>query len=388
MTEVDLLIDEGKSLLAARRFADAWEVLDKASHLDKRDPEIHTLLGIASVYQDYLDDARGYFEKAIELDRDCVEARCGLSYVLMRQDQVAEATEELCDVLKTHPRHLVARRRFSELKSAASVEAWIAGLHPSMFVALPKAVRHWKIPAWFPVSKARRGAIIVILSCLLVLMIMCVQNKWFFLERHTASGPGPGPDAYYPASVPLNTDIGRRFNRALQSSAQPAEIFLSDDEVSSLLTRTQALLKSGEHNEARYLVNKLLASNADRVSLDLAKKLDAFVKPPQPERMHYNPDLADVVEHAALFQGVYVKWLTRVVQRTNRVFLQVSPALGHRSLDRSTRVVVIDPDSSLQQAGAAVEVYGEVLGVDGQDESDRIVFIQGRRMRPLERRSR
>ena len=386
--EAGLLIDEGRSLLAARRFADAWEVLDRASRLDKRNPGIHTLLGIASVYQEYLDDAREYFEKAVELDRDCAEARCGLSYVLMRQDHVAEATEELCDVLKTHPRHAIARRRFAELKAANSIEAWIAGLHPSMFVALPKAARRWKTPAWFPASKARRVAIGVMLACITLLMFMCVHNKWFFLERHAGAGTGLKPDRYYPASIPLNTDIGRRLNRALQSSSQTKEIFLSDDEVSSLLTRAQALLKSGEHNEARYLLNRLLASNADRVSLDVAKKLDAFVKSPQPERMHYNPEIDDVVEHGALFRGVYVKWLTRVVQRTNQVFLQVSPALSHRSSDRSTRVVVIDRSPVLHKPGATVEVYGEVLGVDAQGGDDRIVFIEGKQMRALERRSR
>jgi len=70
------------------------------------------------------------------------------------------------------------------------------------------------------------------------------------------------------------------------------------------------------------------------------------------------------------------------------VFLQVSPALSHRSSDRSTRVVVIDRSPVLHKPGATVEVYGEVLGVDAQGGDDRIVFIEGRQMRALERRSR
>jgi tetratricopeptide (TPR) repeat protein len=384
--EAKFLINEGKSLLAARRFADAWEVLDHALRLDKRNPEINTLLGIASLYQEFLSDAGEYFRKAIELDRDNADARCGLSYVLMRQDQVAEATEELCDVLRIFPRHTIARRRFKELKTVHSIDAWVAGLHPSMFVAIPKASRKWKTPAWFPVARGRKSAIVIILLCLSILTFTCVKNKWFFLRRTGGDGGSMQMDKNYPAAIPLNTDIGLRMSRALKASRSPAEIFLSDAEISALLTRAQALLKTGEDNEARFVINKVLASNADRISLDVAKKLEGFVKAPNLEKMRYNPDLTDVIEYGPLFRGVHVKWLTRVVRRTNQIFLQVAPARFHGSTDSRVKVVVVDRSLEQQKAGSTVEVFGEVLGVDVLSPEDSVIFIEGKSMRNLERR--
>ncbi len=379
------LMQTGKRLLAARRFADAWEVFDQALRKDKRDPRIHTLLGIASLYQEFLDDAREYFEKAIELDRDNADARCGLSYVMMRQDRVAEATEELCDVLRIHPRHVIAKKRFAELKKAESIDAWIAGLHPSMFVELPKSQREIRLPGWANASKSRQVAIWVMLVCMLVLLGFCAANG-LYIQKRRGGTPGPqATDRYYPAAVPLDTDIGQRLQRAMRAAQKPEEVFLSDAEVSSLLTRAQALLRNGEYNEARHLVNKLLASNADRVSLDMAKRLDAFVKAPQADRLHYNPELDDVIEHGPLFKGVHVKWLTRVVRRTNQVFLQVAPALAHRKDDKSTRVVVLDRTAERYNPGATVEIFGEVVGVDTADQEDRVIFIEGKKMQRLER---
>jgi len=382
----DPRIAEGERLLSLRRFADAYDVLDKAQAGDRRNPRISVLLGIACLYQDFLEDAEHFFRKAVELDLDNTDARSGLAFVLMRTDRVAEATEELCDILRVRPMHTFARKRFKELKKTASIEAYIAGIHPSMFVALPARKRFGFLEKIHIPPVFRRIAIVSILLCVAVLVYLCTARRqgvsfWDQLFSPKTSAPDP----YYPSGTILETDLGKSLSRAIQAAAHPPEIFLSDPEVSSLLTRARQLLNDGEYNEARYLLNRLLASNADRISIDLARQMDAFIKAPSAERMHFNPDVPDVFDEGFLYRGVYVKWLTRVVQATNGVFLQVAPARYHGNEDDSVQVVVVEENAHAFTGGTTLEVYGDVLGVDTLDTKQKVIYIHAKQVTRLDR---
>jgi len=382
----DPRIGEGEKLLSVRRFADAYDILDQALTDDRRNPHINVLMGIACLYQDFLEDAEHFFRKAIELDLDNTEARSGLAFVLLRKDHAAEAAEELCDILRVRPYHPFARKRFKELKSAPSLEAYIANLHPSMFVALPAkqffgSLKKIKIP-----SAVRRIAIGIILGCVLLLMFLFASRQgetpaWRLFDNAARKAPDP----YFPSASILETDMGKSLSRAIRSAANPPEIFISDNEVSSLLTRARQLLLDEEYNEARYVVNRILASNADRISLHTAQQLDAFLKEPLPEKMYFNPRVDEVWDEGPLYRGVYVKWLTQVVRATNGVFLQVAPARADGNENDAIQVVVVEENAQVYPSGTRVEVFGDILGVDAVSDTEKVIYIDGKRLVRLER---
>jgi len=379
----DPRVAEGERLLSIRRFADAFEILDQALMADRRNPHIIVLMGIACLYQNFSEDAEHFFRKAIELDYDNTDARSGLAYVLMRSDRVAEATEELCDILRVAPHHRFARKRFQELKEAQSIEAYTAGLHPSQFVALPAKKRFEFINKMNVPPYVRRIAIGVIVLCLaLLLYILMSQDKGYWnwgLAKENELDPN------FPSGTVLETDIGKSLARAMRAAEKPPELFLSDPEVSSLLARAANSLKFGNYNEARYILNRILASNADHISIHTARQLENFLKNPSPDKMDFNPDLADVDQEGPLYRGVYVQWLTQVVRATNGTFLQVAPARYHGNEDDSIQVIVVNDNAHNYARGAMLEVFGDVLGTDKISDKQNVVYVAGKRLVRMQR---
>ncbi|MDR2734137.1 MAG: hypothetical protein LBC99_05755 [Spirochaetota bacterium] len=375
---------EGERLLSIRRFADAFDVLDQALSEDRRNPRIIVLMGIACLYQNFHEDAEHFFRKAIDLDYDNTDARSGLAYVLMKSDRAAEAAEELCDILRVAPHHRFARKRFQELKSAPSIEAYAAGLHPSRFVALPAKKRFEFLSTLHIPPYIRKIAIGVIVLCVLLLIyIISSQNSYSGIF----GGPGKegAPDPNFPSGTVLDTDIGKSLARAMKAAENPPELFLSDPEVSSLLARAMDSLKFGNYNEARYILNRILASNADHISLSTARQLENFLKNPPPDKMDFNPDLTSIDQEGPLYRGVYVQWLTQVVRATNGNFLQVAPARYHGNEDDSIQVIVVDDNAHNYARGTMIEVFGDVLGVDKISDTQNVVYLAGKRLVRIQR---
>jgi len=379
----DPRVAEGERLLSNRRFADAFDVLDQALAADRRSPRIIVLMGIACLYQDFADDAEHFFRKAIELDYDNTDARCGLAYVLMRSDRAAEATEQLCDILRVAPHHRFARKRFQELKEAPSIEAYAAGLHPSQFVALPEKKRFEFVNNLNVPPYVRRIAIGIIVVCIaLLIYILASQDSGYW---KWGAGDDGALDPNFPSGTVLDTDIGKSLARAMKAAENPPEIFLSDPEVSSLLARAADSLKFGNYNEARYILNRILASNADHISMHTARQLENFLKAPDPGKMDFNPELTAIDQEGPLYRGVYVQWLAQVVRATNGTFLQVAPARYHGSEDDSIQVIVVDDNAHNYARGATLEVFGDVLGVDKIADKKHVVYVAGKRLVRLQR---
>jgi hypothetical protein len=117
----------------------------------------------------------------------------------------------------------------------------------------------------------------------------------------------------------------------------------------------------------------------------MAEHLDAFLKEPSPEKMYFNPMVDEVWSAGPLYRGVYVKWLTQVVRSTNGTFLQVAPSLAAGNTDDSVQVIVVEENAQVYPSGTRVEVFGNVLGVDTISDTQKVIYIDGKRLIRLER---
>lgn len=371
---------EGNGLLARRRFEDAIDVLREGAKIDRRNPEFFSRIGIASLFLDYLDDAERYFDRALQLDPDHEEAKNGLLFVYMRTDRVSDATEMLCDVIKRNPKNRKAKKNFTKLKSAESVEKLLATLHPEDFVTLPRQSR-------IRLSDSGSARLRYVSLAVILLGVLALLGR--FGPRLCTKPPIRFPwgrsdqirDPLYPGNLPLHTDIGQRLSRAL-TAARDSGLVLGDGEGSQLVARIKGLIDNQEYNEGRYYFNKILASQPDDITLTMASNIGRFLREPDPAALKFNPRVDEIAGSPWLFPGVHVKWFSRAVQLTNGFFLQVAPARYHNGTNDNIDVVVVGRNIPPRVRGRKVEVFGDVLGVDRRPDGGRdLVFIRLKQIR-------
>lgn len=372
------LFRQGLELLSQRRFSDALDVFEKALTHDRRSSNLYAKMGIACLYLDYLEEADRYFGRALQLDRDNTEAMNGRSFLLLRRDDTAEATNLICDILRVDPANRYARRNFNDLNEAENIASYVAHIHPSDFVALPNrfrflgkalATRRWKMIA-----------VLAILASLVVLAITFSRRPDF---RMPWMGQGRRPDHYYPSNLPVKTDLGKSFLRAVNARYDTQDAVLGEERISELLTRLRQMIDSHDYNESRYLVNRLRAApDTDAVSKRVVSELARFIKEPGVESLRFNPKASEIVEKPYLYRDVHVKWFSRAVMLTNNNFLQVAPVRYYSGDNTNLRVIAIGGNIPRVSRGRSVEIFGSVLGVDKEgSDGTPLLFLRLKRLK-------
>lgn len=362
---------DGMYQLSRRRFADALDLFEEAAKTDRRNPDVYPKMGITCLYLNYLEDAEHYFTRALQLDRDNSEAMNGMAFINLRRDNTAEATDLICDVLRIDPQNKYAGRVFESLKVAENIEAYTASIHPKDFVALPG---RFSLSGDSGVPKMLRYfAYSIIIISLVVLAVIIFRGPRLRIPWGKSK---KGRTYLYPSSIPAGSDLGKSFRSALNASYDRSQLVLADGEASAVITRIKMLIQNREYNESIYLYNKIMASHADKMNRSLALQLSRFFESPSYKKLHFNPVASDILRHPYYYKNVTVKWLTRVVMVTNRVFMQVAPARFHNGKNANVRVVVIARDLPRLQRGRSVEVFGEVKAVDRNASGKKgIIFI-------------
>lgn len=374
-------LEEGDTLLASRRFEDAIDLYREGAKIDRRNPEFFTRIGIACLFLDYLDDAEKYFNRALALDRDHEEARNGLTFVYMKTDRVPDATELLCDVIKRNPGNRAAKYNFERIRNAESLEQLLIRIHPEDFVRLPKKSR---VKLSDRSSRRLRFISVFIISFGIIVLFarfgpqMCskppINIPW--------GRSGRVRDYRYPGSIPLNTDIGRRLRRAVNTKYDTSGQILADGEGGQMVARIKGLMDNREYNESRFVFNRLVTSNPDEITLTMASNLARFLRDPDADSLKFNPRASEIADRPWLYSGIHVKWFGRAVMRTNGVFLQVAPARYHNGKRDNIDVIVIARDLPAYIRNTKVDIFGEVIGVDKQGEGKRdLVFLKLKKMK-------
>ena len=376
-------LKEGTELLAGQRYEDAIDLLREGVRIDRRNPLFFIRLGTAALYLDYLDEAERYFQKALQLVRDDEQAMNGLSYIYLKTDRSADAAEMLCDLLKLYPKNKIARKNFNRIKESDSVENLQILIHPSEFIPLPRIER-------FRQSEGSRKRFHILSYSVISLSAFVL---FFKLGPSICSRPpiripwGKGDrkvNYRYPGDAALNTDIGRRLNRAVNANYNTGGNILGDGEGSAMVTRIKHLLDNREYNETQFVYNKLMVSSPDIMTMSSASNLIRFYRDPDPDSLKFNPTADSITEKPWLYSRVYVKWFSRTVMHTNGVFLQVAPARYHNGKKDNIDVVVVGRNIPRLYKGSKVEVFGSVLGVDRQGKGNRdLVFILLKRLKQL-----
>ena len=374
---------EGLRALSTRRFNDALELFELALKFDRRNPYAYSKMGIACLYLDYLIEAERYFDRALKLDRDNTEAMNGKSFVLLRSDNTIEATDLICDVLKVDPGDRLAKSNFKALKEAENLDAYIAGIHPSEFVKLPKrfflkknnskAIRFLRVISWFTIIA---GLFVVGFYYFNPLRILLLKGR---------NKPSSNPGYYYPANIQLKSKITESYKRALTGAHDTSDAVLSDEVISRLITRMRSLIQNREYNEALMILNKIMVSNADDTAKSIVKNLKKFIGIPNKDKLKYNPLAENIVKDPYYYKNVFVKWLVKTVNRKNRGFIQVAPARYHTGKARNLRVVVIGNRFQTIKRGRVLEIFGKIAGVDkARDDKLNVIFIKSKNLKILD----
>jgi len=375
--------NEGSAKLARRRFRDSLDLFEEALKLDKRNPKIFNKMGIASLYQNYLPEAQRYFERALDLDRDNVEAMNGLSYIYLKKGDVAEATDNICSVLKLRPHEKFARKNFKRINLAENYEIFSAVVHPAEFVALPPkfSISQQESTA----KKLRLASVLIIVISMLVIFFVKYEKKNFNVPWSPANRSNS--DRLYRSTSPINSNIGASLKSASSQAKSGDRELLKHGEAISILNRIKNLIRNSEFNEARFLFNRLNHSDADSMTKDMATELRKYFRKPDAKRLHWNPKADEIIKKPYLYKDVFVKWLSKAVKNVGSKYIQVIPAKFHSGFiakNQSVKVILLTDGYKRIRQGRFVEIFGNIVGVDSSGKKGEFkIFIKNEKLKRL-----
>ncbi len=375
--------NEGLAKLACRRFRDSLELFEQALKLDKRNIKISNKMGIASLYLNYLPEAERYFERALDLDCDNIEAMNGLSYIYLKKGNIAEATDSICSILKLRPHEKYAKKNFKRINLAENYEIFATGVHPSEFIALPPKFTFSQKQT--TIKKLRVASLLIIFFSLLIIFSTKYEKKSFNIPW--APSNRKNSDRLYRSTSPIKSNLTAGLNKA----AKPVQVdnpeILNPGEAMTILNRIKNLVKNGEFNEARFLLNRLNYSDADSITKGMAMDLEKYFRIPDAKRLHWNPKAKAIINKPYLYKDVFVKWLSKSVQNVGEKYIQVIPAKFHSGIiDKkiNLKVIVLTDSYKKVRKGKLVEIFGNIIGVDSSGKKGEYkIYIKNEKFKRL-----
>ncbi|WP_342807344.1 tetratricopeptide repeat protein [Alteromonas sp. M12] len=114
--QVDLYYALGKIAFRANQFKQALNHFKQCLSLDNKSPQVWLKLGQTYFYLHELELAEQAFLKCEDMQRDCVDAKLGLSRILQQRNEHATAEKLLHSLLQTEPNNLLVVSELAWLK--------------------------------------------------------------------------------------------------------------------------------------------------------------------------------------------------------------------------------------------------------------------------------
>lgn len=115
-------LGKAKSLFRRRRFSETIRILEPQVFTYRENPSFYFLLGMSCLMTNDTAGAFSYLKRAVQLDRDMIDARLALAVVHLKRMETEESIRIWLETLDDHPNNKLARKGLDLLKTNASPE--------------------------------------------------------------------------------------------------------------------------------------------------------------------------------------------------------------------------------------------------------------------------
>lgn len=279
-----------RRLFRRRRYAQLINYLEPQVFLHRQNPEYYLLLGLSCFRTGDYAGSYSYIQRALDLDKENIDAQLTLGAVYLRRRQVEDALRTYLEILELHPKNRRASRALQWIRKLEDPEeavSWFESRSINRIVP-PEQLT---IPRWFLWT--------------VVVVVLGIALSWLAVNVAPIVLQGSEPRAG--VEVLQIDDI----QNPLGSTGQ-VEYVLTEQQVRDTFDRIRRLYNDERDNLARIEINRILLSNATPILKERARLLVEYLEEPDFVDFRDNFVFEEVREQAPLYDGAYVKWKGRV----------------------------------------------------------------------------
>lgn len=286
----DKNLSQARVLYKSKKFSQVISILSPQIFLFRTNPEFYTILGISCLYTNDFGGAHSYLSRAVDLDKNNVNARLGLAVIALRRGNLTDALQFWLDVVAVQSENRQAKHGLELIKNAEGEEDSFRDLDARMRKLLYPSPGFTIRPAlpWIAAVIAAAGVIL---------------GAYFGIQALTREPVLTREGAELLSFAP---DLPRL------SAAGAFELIFTSAQLNQLLRDASLYFEQGEDNRVRHIMRRILLSNA---SLDIKAQiqlLEGSLRVPDFVNDFWSPAYQDVSSSPSEYETVYIKWTGKV----------------------------------------------------------------------------
>ncbi len=284
----DKRLQKAKGLLKKGRNDEVINLLEKEIFQYREHGEFYYILGMACLNSRDISGADSYLRRAVQLDTENPNPKLALAAILLRKHKTAEAIKIWLTILDIDPSHRKAKRGLQYMKRYGDPKNLSAFLQTRKYKTLfPRIDEH----------RTRRRILWVLAVLILGLLL---GTGGYYRWQNQSQKESRRPEV---ASVVLPQ------GESLTARKGEFQLMLTPAEVESTFARAKELLAEYRDNQARYHLNRLLASNASsKVKAQAEVLIGMLDQNPSFSSLKTQFSYRDVAQAPYLYEGCYVAW--------------------------------------------------------------------------------
>lgn len=284
-------LGRARSLFRKRRFSETIRILEPQVFTYRENPYFYYMLGMSCLLTNDSAGAYSYLKRAVQLNKDFVDARLALAVVHLKRMETEESIRIWLEVLDDHPNNKIAKKGLDLLKMNASPER------------IPEFVESSKLKSIIP-STGFYLPFSLLVSSIAIVLIAVIAITGILIKR--------GMDIEKASKRPEISAVTIEKDAPIVDEGEKAAFMLSAPEIREAFQNIKRLLEEYKDNQARKEINRILLSNASRQVKDRVRIFIPHIKAPNFITMNDTFTFQDVSRNVALYEGCFVRWKGRV----------------------------------------------------------------------------
>lgn len=265
----------------------------------------HKILAYALIETGFSEDASRIIGRVLTLNRNDAEALNIRAYLELKSGNLQLAINDLLDALYVDEEHPVLKHNLDRIRSLKDAKLVSTLLKPKdfIFLTLPEETLWNKVNFWaMQVFSSPFLKFLTLLILLGVIGLIFYANYPTFSNwlSHYRTKRGFASREFKRVSI---KDIDQ-----LVAERKPGKLFFTADGVKKTFSQMREQLRKRHYNRSRFLMNKLLFSNASEKVKEHVRIFEGFLPDVTMESLDFVPAYADVAKAPMLYKGLFIRW--------------------------------------------------------------------------------